>query len=221
MSDKQLMAVFGFDENDLLANRAKRFSPRQQERLKPPAASPREDRSMRWVQRVVLGVVILIAVLPLCLTFYRLGAPDDTTLTILFVALGLTLATAIILIIFIVLRTMGEPLFKPLAPLLHVSSVTDRAQIVVQIERRELWLYVGRKQFALTDAQVKALRDGERYMVYCETTTNTLLSIEHHPDNTAPQEALIGDAMPQELPSVRISDDGELRSMEDDPSTTG
>jgi hypothetical protein len=163
----QVMLAFEFDEADLAANRAGPLTEKQRHALKPNVLGYFTDRvSIRWkavVRAMRLGLDILAVlewVVFTSVAVVNLWVPNEvnrgTALFLLLIAAG----TALLWLIH--RRTdhyeQGQ---------LHTVSTTEG---IIRLEpgtqHRPLQLRLNRRQFVLSDAQMKALTSGQSYRLY-------------------------------------------------------
>jgi hypothetical protein len=206
MSDKQLMEAFDFSEDDLAANRKGLMSHAQQQRLEETIYTRQSNRFLQVFVTAVLLVFGLIVVM------FNMWASPVYALLACLAAIVIMFGT----LVFALFAHAGKSqAIQRQIDTFQVLAVTDVIKTIIDLAGQTLSLQIADQRFALTEAQVKALHDGRLYTIYFSPHPLKLLSIEPYVDPAAPPtNAVVIDPLEQHLPSVRISDDGELLSSE-------
>ena len=168
--DPQLMAAFGFDIENLTANRAGYLSQKQEKRMKGDAA---------WANRVLLVIALLAGGIAVVLLLPLLrGDEFPTGRWIPVIVLGLvalwTFRGIFVKPDMTVQRVHGQVRFTQSTH--KTGSVTDSA-----IDRHNVvthYLVVGGQSFGISPDRIPVVVDGANYAVYYIDQHKQILSLE-------------------------------------------
>lgn len=156
----QLGEAFNFDANDLMANRERRLSLKQRSRL------------LREFWNT-LGTGVLLVSLPGVITLAVLNW-DDFNLgsTVFSLEAIIAYVSSLVLGIFYLIANLSKLLLLPDALRGEVRHITG------PIQRRGVYVRVGRLKFILEDVTLDLIQTGLRYTFYYAPRSKTIVSIE-------------------------------------------
>lgn len=174
MAEPQLMSYFKFDEADLAANRAGRFSATQQERLR------HQDKLRRGggLGGGFVALVVALASLIFAVMFLVNNRDPES---------GLEMGIAFGVVVPLIFGFFGiRNLWKALGPRqTRVAMVRGTANIVVKngtsadgVRFSVAELRIGGRKFVQTAGLANAMLDGKEYVVYYVPDADVILSAE-------------------------------------------
>lgn len=156
----QLGEAFNFDANDLLANRERRLSLKQRSRLLRDFWS-------------TLGTGVLLVGLPAIITLAVLNWDDfDLGGTLLSLEAIITYGAGLMLGVFYLIANLSKLMQLPDALRGEVRQITG------PIQRRGVYVRVGRLKFILEDVTLDLIQTGLRYTFYYAPRSKVIVAVE-------------------------------------------
>ena len=164
MDDQALQDYFGFDENDLAANRNGEYSANQARKIATEYKATSRDGLMLGIPTAALACILLFVNI---VFFKKLGSDAIATVVFMLVCAGLGyygLRSAYII------SKVGFSKFV-------VKKVTGP----IRIERGHSGLgfvFIGEEQFDIDEKLAGSMKDGDFYAFYIDSRDNAVLSVE-------------------------------------------